>query len=254
VRGIKPRRRPRAATITRIVITTDTATTLTTEPDPALKTSFLIPRFTLETVMPEQYPYQQFGGQFPPPPPVKKNRHWVRWTLVGVVVFVVAAGVGSAASSGKKQAARVATTHTEPSTSAPAAPERTPETTSEAPPPPATPDPAGTVTGTCAYELSSDLDNYETHAADLNAEVDVENTGNVGIVLTVTVTYPQLAHPSIVMTKKVNVPYGQTVTVPFTRPITQSQVSRLQDWQSGHDFDDGCKYKGTIVDTYGPAH
>jgi len=78
------------------------------------------------------------------------------------------------------------------------------------------PNPDGTVTGTCAYELSSDLDNYETHAADLNAEVDAENTGNVGIVLTVTVTYPQLAHPSIVMTKKVNVPYGQTVTVPFT--------------------------------------
>ena len=199
-------------------------------------------------------PYPQYQPQhYPPPPPMQpppKKRHILRWVLVGVAVLAVAGGVGAASSGGKKQAATIATTHTQPSTSAVAAL----ETSSEAPPPPATPNPDGTVTGTCAYELSSDLDNYETHAADLNAEVDAENTGNVGIVLTVTVTYPHLAHPSIVMTKKVKVPYGQTVTVPFTRPVTQSQVSRLQDWQSGHDFDDGCKYKGSITDTYGPTH
>lgn len=200
--------------------------------------------------MPEQYPYQQFGGQFPPPPPAKKNRHWVRWTLIVVAAFVVAAVVGSAASGGREHAATVAaSTAVAPVAAAPSAP----ETTTEAPPP-ATPDPAGTVTGTCAYELSSDLDDYETHAADLDAEVDAENTGNVGIVLTVTVTYPQLAHPAIVMSKKVKVPYGQTVTVPFTRSIDESQITRLQDWQTGHDFDDGCTYKGSITDTYGPTH
>lgn len=199
--------------------------------------------------MPEQYPYQQFGGQFPPPPPAKKNRHWVRWTLIGVAAFVVAAVVGSAASGGGKHPATVAaSTAVAPVVAAPS----TPETTTEAPPP--TPDPAGTVTGTCAYELSSDLDDYETHAADLDAEVDAENTGNVGIVLTVTVTYPQLAHPAIVMSKKVKVPYGQTVTVPFTRSINESQITRLQDWQTGHDFADGCTYRGSITDTYGPTH
>jgi hypothetical protein len=196
-------------------------------------------------------PYQSYPA-VPPPTPPKRNRHWLRWILVGIVALAIAGGVGAAASGSKKHAATVATksTSTVPSTT----PSVVEQTTSEAPPPPAVPNPEGTVTGTCAYELTDDVNNYETHAADMNAEVDAENTGNIGLVLTVTMSYPQLAHQPIVMTKKVKVPYGQTVTVRFTKPMTQSQITRLQDWQSGHDYDDGCVYKGTITDTYGSAH
>jgi len=197
-----------------------------------------------------QYQPPQFPGQFQPAPP--RKRHWVRWTLIGVVVLAVAGGAGSAASGGKKHAATVA-----PKTSAAPAVHATPKpapTTSEAPPA-AIPDPAGTVTGTCAYELVFDnLEPGHDHMGDLNAEVDAENTGNVGIVLAVAVTYPQLGHTAISMRKNVRVPAGQTVTVPFTRPATTSEITRLQDWQSGHDYSDGCTYKGTITDTYGPAH
>lgn len=198
------------------------------------------------------YGPSSYQPQYQPPqphPPAPKKRHWLRWTIAGAVVLAAAGGV---ASGGKKHAATVATHSTAAAAvNTPAAPS---SNVPPAIPDPAIPDPAGTVTGTCAYDLATDLSNYDTHAADLNAEVDVENTGNIGIVLTVTVTYPQLAHPGIVLSKKVRVVYGQTLTVSFTRPIGQSQITLLQDWQSGHDYDDGCTYKGTINDTYGTAH
>lgn len=210
--------------------------------------------------MPE-YPHVTGGtppdpyGQYPatPPAPPKRKRRIGLWVAIAAAV-AVAAGVGSTAVSGPAKHAATVAPRTSAAPVVHAPPVSHPASVTSEAPPAAVPEPDGTVTGTCAYELATDVDTYETHAADLNAEVDAENTGNVGIVLTVTTSFPQLAHAPIVMSKKVKVPYGRTVTVRFTRPINQSQITRLQDWQSGHDYDDGCVYKGTITDTYGAAH
>jgi hypothetical protein len=56
------------------------------------------------------------------------------------------------------------------------------------------------------------------------------------------------------MHKTVKVAYGKTATVRFTKPITQSEIDRLQSWQEGHDFKDGCTYGAEITDTFGKMH
>lgn len=204
--------------------------------------------------MSEQYPYQP--QHYPPPNPgvPSKNRHWVRWALAVGAVLVVGAGIGAATSSPAKHAAKVATTTAHRAMSSAPAVAPAAKTTAEAPPA-AVPDPAGTVTGSCAYELVFDnIEPGHDHMGDLNGEVDVANTGNIGTVVKVTITWPQLGHPAIKVVKSVKVAYGQTVTVPFTRPATTSVIDRLQSWQNSHDFKDGCTYDGSIVDTYGPAH
>lgn len=79
--------------------------------------------------MSEQYPQYQ-PQHYPPPNPgvpskPPSKRHWVRWTLIGVVAVAIAAGVGTAASGGKKH------TTTKPAhttTATPAAATTTPPT------------------------------------------------------------------------------------------------------------------------------
>ena len=189
---------------------------------------------------------------YPPPPvPPKKKRHTVRTVaIVAGALIVVGTIAGALGTGGKKTAAPTAQTTSSmtPSKTAPVAPpvvESTPDPT---------PSPDATYEGTCDYELSTDFDNYETHAADLNGEVDVENTGNVSNVVRVKITWPQLGHAPIVMRKTVKVAYGKTVTARFTQPVGQSEIDRLQSWQEGHNFKDGCTYGATITDTFGTVH
>jgi len=199
------------------------------------------------------YPHQAMPSGWPtPPPPRSRKSHRRRNWLIAIAVLTVAGAIAGGVSSGGKRKTAVTALPTESATATPAAVSATASSTAEAPAP-AVPNPDGTVTGSCAYELAADYS--DTHAGDLNGEVDLENTGNVGIVLNVTITWPQLGHAPIKLGRqKVGVAYGQTVTVPFTRLATGSEIDRLQSWQAGHDNDDGCTYNGTIVDTFGAAH
>jgi hypothetical protein len=197
-----------------------------------------------------QYPYQPIPAAPTPPPP--RKRHRVRNTLIALAGLAVVGGIiGGTATSGSKDAGQPAATSpaAAPTTSAPASPAAVAPTTSEAP----VPDPEGNVSATCDYELSSDLDNYEIHAGDLDVEADVNNTGNIGAVVHVAVAFPQLGHAPIVLSKDVRVPAGGTVTVPLTRPASQNEIERLQDWQSGHEGEDLCTTKGSITSTFGKA-
>lgn len=36
-------------------------------------------------------------------------------------------------------------------------------------------------------------------------------------------------------------------------PLTYDQISNLQNWQTGHNYQNGCTYKATIMSTFGRA-
>jgi hypothetical protein len=112
--------------------------------------------------------------------------------------------------------------------------------------------PYGRVRGTCSH--SSVSDPSQAHAADLVGHADVRNTGNIGITVTVTMTWPQLGHRPIAVTKNnVKVDYGQTVSVPFNRSVNEQQFTNFKNWQDKQN-EDGCTYTGTMTSTFGDVH
>jgi hypothetical protein len=112
--------------------------------------------------------------------------------------------------------------------------------------------PYGRVRGTCSH--SSVPNPSQAHAADLVGHADVKNTGNIGITVTVTMTWPQLGQRPIAVTKHgVSVDYGDTASVSFSRPVDQHQLTNFKDWQDKQN-EDGCTYTGTMINTFGDVH
>jgi hypothetical protein len=192
---------------------------------------------------PPQYDYSQAQpvyGSGPPPPRKHRVRRVVLLCLAGVVGFIVVISVVSAALSGPAHKAAAP----QQSTSAPS---QAAATTAPA----AAPSPDGTFTGSCNYTLG---DSPSTGTAMATGDINVENTGNVGIVTKVTITWPQEGFSPLSLTKTVRVPYGGSLDVQFHRPLTGTQVDNLQNYQLGHAGDDGCTYNGSMVGTFGAAH
>jgi alpha-L-fucosidase len=112
--------------------------------------------------------------------------------------------------------------------------------------------PYGRVSGTCSHASVSNAS--QAHAADLVGHADVKNTGNIGITVTVTMTWPQLGQRPIAMTKSnVKVDYGQTTSVSFDRAVNQQQLTNFKNWQDKQN-EDGCTYTGTMISTVGGVH
>jgi hypothetical protein len=161
--------------------------------------------------------------------------------LAGGVVALLILGIALAAtgtSSHKPQANSLA------APSAPAAP-------SSAPAPAPTVSPNGTVSGSCDVSLS---DNFVSGQDYLTADVQVQNTGNVGVVIKVTVGWPQQGFDDIKKSKRVHVPFGATKTVHLNYPVSTQQISNFQDVQLASSGNDVCHYRGDLVSTYGPVH
>lgn len=112
------------------------------------------------------------------------------------------------------------------------------------------PDATAKLTGTCDYSLSDTMDGRDT----FTAEVHVKNTGNIGIKIRVTASWPQFGFGPLKSNKTVTVPYRKTVTIRFQHPASSEQTLRLQSWQEHHDMKDGCDYKGKILETSGQPH
>jgi hypothetical protein len=110
------------------------------------------------------------------------------------------------------------------------------------------PSPAGTYTGSCDYTIGDDPVDGTSVAI---GEVDIVNTGNIGTVDTVTITWPQEASAPLTKTATVKVGVGVTDPVGFHLPMSYNQITLLQSYQSNHGFEDGCTYKVTITDTFG---
>lgn len=132
-----------------------------------------------------------------------------------------------------------------------------PSSTAPASPPPAAavpaavvPSPDGTFQGSCDYSLG---DSPATGTAQAIGDVDAVNTGNIGIVVKLTITWPQEGFAPLKLSKTVRVPQGGDVDMQFHRPLSGDQVDRLQSYQSGHGYDDGCTYRGEMTDTFGTA-
>lgn len=117
------------------------------------------------------------------------------------------------------------------------------------------PSPNGTYTGSCDYTLS--VNPYRNDH--LIGEIDLVNTGNIGTIDKVVITWPQEGYPPIRATRTVHLAYGQRLAVRFHisagSTASNSQViPLLQSWQQNHDYRDGCTYKTTETATFGTAH
>lgn len=113
-----------------------------------------------------------------------------------------------------------------------------------------TPSTSGTYEGACAYTLG---DNPSGGTAVATGDIDVTNTGNIGEVIKLKITWPQQGYSPLADTKTVRLAKGQEQDVQFNHPLTGGQLDNLQNWQTGHGFKDGCTYNGTIVSTFGAA-
>lgn len=112
------------------------------------------------------------------------------------------------------------------------------------------PSPNGTYQGSCAYTLGN---NPAGGTAVATGDVQVTNTGNIGTVVRVKITWPQQGYAPLAMTKRIRLAAGGSQDVQFHRPLTYDQISNLQNWQTGHNYQDGCTYKATIMSTFGQA-
>lgn len=114
-----------------------------------------------------------------------------------------------------------------------------------------TPSPNGTYQGSCDYTLTTD---YSGNGYDhLIGEIDLINTGNIGAVDKVRITWPQEGYPPIVAKKTVRTTPGQHLAVRFHIAVASSGnvITQLQSWQQSHGYKDGCTYKVTTISTFG---
>ena len=112
------------------------------------------------------------------------------------------------------------------------------------------PSPNGTYVGACDYNLGNDPADGSAVAT---GDIQTTNTGNIGITITLTLTWPQQGYSPLSDTKTVKLDPGANQDVQFSMQLTYDQLSNLQNWQSGHIGETGCTYKGTITGTYGVA-
>ena len=178
-----------------------------------------------------------------PPVAPRKRHHYIRWTLAGLGALILAVVVISVAAGGsgtKNSATPVNTSTAATWGSAPA--------TQAAVPAAAAPSPDGTFTGACDYTLGS---NPAGGTAVATGDIEAASTGNIGITVRLTITWPQQGYSPLSETKTARVPAGGSQDVQFNRPLTSDQLDNLQNWQIGHAGDTGCTYDGTITGTYG---
>lgn len=159
--------------------------------------------------------------------------------LVGLVIGLAVGGTTTGTTAG----------HASPAASA--APAAAPSS-APAPAPSPVPSPDATGTGSCDVSLSSSINgpNY------LVSEVDVTNTGNVGAVIRVKVSWPQVGFAPIVKHKTVRVPFGQAAHVNLSvnaNNYSSDIIGNFQNYQLSHNGDP-CSYSLTIESTFGQAH
>lgn len=113
------------------------------------------------------------------------------------------------------------------------------------------PSPDGTFSGSCDYTLGN---NPAGGSAEAVGEIDEQNTGNIGLELRVTISWPQEGFAPLTETKHIRLAAGASKAVRFHRPLSYTQISNLQNWQSGHNERDGCHYHSTETSTFGIAN
>jgi hypothetical protein len=186
------------------------------------------------------------GGPYQQPPPRKRRRGLkIVLGIAGAVVVIIIAGAVAAALGG--QTSSSTGTAAAPPTSA------TPQAASTPAAPAPVPSPNASGTGTCDVSLGTGLNgpNY------LVAEVDVNNTGNIGEVVKVTVSWPQVGFAPIVKHKAARIPFGGTAHVNLranAADYSGDVIGNFQNYQLSHPNSDACNYTLTEVSTFGSPH
>lgn len=160
----------------------------------------------------------------------------------GLVLLLVLGGILTAAG------VKTTTAGTSPQPAASHAASH-PHTTSAAPAA-AAPNPSGTYNGSCDYTLGDDPVGGTARAI---GEVDLHNNGNIGTKVHVRITWPQEGYAPITATRNLRTTPGERTAVRFHEPLPQTEIERLQSWQSNHGYKDGCTYKVVILGTFGAA-
>jgi hypothetical protein len=192
----------------------------------------------------------QYAGGQPSPAPPQPSRHGHRgwWFVIipgGVIAAIAAIAIGTSGGTTVTHGTTSPTVATAPAQPAAAAPVPAP-----------VPSPNATGSGNADYQIPSDIYGQVI----LTGEVDVKNTGNVGIVAKVKMHWQLTGYPDITQRKTVKVPYGQTVRVIFNKPVGsfsgngQNIVDAIQSYQGAHMDSPYGNFDLTLVSTYGQAH
>jgi hypothetical protein len=162
-----------------------------------------------------------------------------RWR--GLTIAIVAFGVGWAFGAAGSSETPSASTSPPPPPSEREPPPPPPP--APPPPPPVTPNPDAHLEGQCDYVLGD----FTEGASGFRfiAGADIENTGNIGAVVRVTVTWNQLGDAPIKMVKRVKVWPTASRSVQFKKVASQDQID-LHQSANGK-----CDVAATIVDTFG---
>jgi hypothetical protein len=198
---------------------------------------------------PPAFMQQEGSGARPPqmpvqgPPPAQRRKRprggrVIAEIVGGVVLLFLGVAIGSA---DKK-------TPSSPPAVAPSQPAQAAATSAPPAPSSVTPSPNGTYQGACDYTLGN---NPAGGTAVATGDVQVTNTGNIGTVDRVKITWPQQGFAPLAMTKRIRLAAGASQDVQFHMPLTYDQISNLQNWQTGHNYQDGCTYKATMISTFG---
>lgn len=195
-------------------------------------------------MQPQEPPTGPMGPWEPPPQPQPPPRqhHWYRPRniLLGAGALIVGIVAGGLAAGSGHQSEHVKSPPPH-NYNTPAA-----TTTSAAP----APSPDGTFEGSCDYTLGS---SPATGTAVAIGDIQADNTGNVGIKVHLTISWPQEGYGPLKLSKTIRLGYGQSQDVQFHLPLTGTQLDRLQSYQLSHT-DTGCKYNGEMTDTFGQPH
>lgn len=108
------------------------------------------------------------------------------------------------------------------------------------------PQPSGTFRHSCDYVLG-DGSNYTSTGYRFVADVNLQNTGNVGTVNQVTATWFLAGGGKVTETKSVRIPTGQRTRVGFTKPVGGDEIDLHQSLTVGRT----CHVKVGITDTFG---
>ena len=113
----------------------------------------------------------------------------------------------------------------------------------------------GSYQGSCDYLLANGI--YDQNY--LIGEIDLTNTGNVGIVVRTRITWPQEGTNPVTARKTAHLPYGARKVVRFKVPVGSidqgaTAIDLMQSWQERHNFADGCTYHVKVTSTYGQVH
>lgn len=168
------------------------------------------------------------------------NNKWA-FLVIGLLLGG-AAGAGVAESTKEDRSSRGSAASRVAATERSQEPSPEPEPTVPAP----EPSPDGTFGSSCDYILGDQTESSTGYR--FVAGADVENTGNVGIVVEVEATFKQLGSQPIVLKETAKIPFGESDSIQMTKQVTSNEIDLIQAAQDSGEI---CSVDVSIADSFG---